>query len=333
MARTDYVRIERAINYLDGNTGRHPALREVADHVGLSEYHFQRLFTRWAGISPKRFLQFQTVAHARELLRDSRSLLEASWDAGLSGPGRLHDLFVNVEAVTPGEYRAGGADLVIHHGVHSTPFGCAFVAVTERGVAGLEFLPDGDESDALETLRERWPLAVFKRDTRITRPVAERIFAARLGTGSPPLGVLLKGTNFQLKVWEALLRIPVGAVATYEDVARLAGDPSAVRAAASAVARNPVAFLIPCHRVIRKTGAFGDYHWGAVRKRAILTWEAGRAGNGEQGTGSAHGAVALEEPQKQALAPAGALVQSVRQARRQHAGVGHKIDHVTGLDR
>ena len=284
---SDYFRVEQAIRFLDAAAPSQPTLGDVAAHVGLSEAHFQRLFTRWAGVSPKRFVQFQTVEHAKRLLRESRSVLGASWDAGLSGGGRLHDLFVSVEALTPGEYKRGGAGLEIAYGVHETPFGDAFIAATPRGVCAMSFLP-GDaareegERAAAADLAAGWPAATRRADADATAPYAERIFAplapAVDGTAPrpAPLGLLLKGTNFQLQVWRALLRVPPGAVTTYEELAAAAGAPSAVRAVASAVARNAVAYLIPCHRVIRKTGAFGQYRWGAERKRAMLVWEGER---------------------------------------------------------
>ncbi|HEX6966486.1 MAG TPA: methylated-DNA--[protein]-cysteine S-methyltransferase [Gemmatimonadaceae bacterium] len=286
-AAQDYARIEQAILYLERQAPRHPALPEIASHVGLSESHFQRLFTRWAGISPKRFLQFQTLAHARQLLAERRSVLDATYEAGLSSAGRLHDLFVTAEAVTPGEFKSGGAGLVIHHGVHDTPFGACVIAVCERGVCALTFLSGRDATEAIAELRARWPNAELQAAPHVTRAYVDRIFAPRRAReADAPLGVLLKGTNFQLKVWEALLRIPMGDAATYEDVAATIGAPKAVRAVGSAVARNPIAYLIPCHRVIRKTGAFGEYRWGPARKRAMLAWEAAqRWGEGERKAG------------------------------------------------
>jgi AraC family transcriptional regulator, regulatory protein of adaptative response / methylated-DNA-[protein]-cysteine methyltransferase len=277
---SDYARIERAIRFLDEQAHRRPSLAEVAASVGLSEFHFQRLFTRWAGISPKRFVQFQTLAHARELLLTSRSVLGAAYDAGLSSAARLHDLTVTIDAVTPGELRRGGAGLDIAYGVHETPFGSAFVARTERGVCALTFVDaEGGRSEAaaLAELEVAWPGAALRADAGATSAVIGRMFSprgARAGAdGTAPLALHVRGTNFQVKVWEALLRVPEGAVVAYGELAAAAGRPSATRAVASAVARNPVAYLIPCHRVIRKTGAFGEYRWGAPRKRAMLAWE------------------------------------------------------------
>jgi len=288
MDTTDYIRIESALAYLSRHAETQPALADVADHVGLSEHHLQRVFTRWAGISPKRFLQFQTVESAKSLLRDSKSVLDTTYSTGLSSGGRLHDLFVTLEAMTPGEFKSGGSGLTIATGFHDSPFGECLVAVTDRGVCGLSFVPDGDRTAALAELESRWPGATVVEDPKATRPIAERIFAAWGGTGwrpgqrasesdvtPTPLSVLVRGTNFQVRVWEALLRIPPGAVTTYEEIASAVGQSGATRAVGSAIARNPVAYLIPCHRVIRKTGAFGNYHWGAARKVAMLMREAG----------------------------------------------------------
>lgn len=272
MLRTDFDRIEQAILYLDERARAQPSLADVASFVGMSESHCQRLFTRWAGISPKRFLQFQTVAHARALLDESRSLLDATYEAGLSSASRLHDLFVTIEAMTPGEYKRGGDGLVIEWGAHDTPFGECVIGTTPRGVCGLHFATDGGVEGAVATLARNWAGARLVERPSTTRPLAERIFGGA-GPARQPLAVLVKGTNFQLKVWEALLRIPVGVVTTYESLASAAGVPRAVRAVGSAVGANPVSYLIPCHRVIRKTGAFGNYGGGIARKRAMLAWE------------------------------------------------------------
>ncbi|OGP78423.1 MAG: 6-O-methylguanine DNA methyltransferase [Deltaproteobacteria bacterium RBG_16_64_85] len=276
MQPADYARIEKAILYLEKNFRRQPGLGEVARTAGLSEYHFHRLFTRWAGISPKRFLQFLTAEYARRLLRESPNVLDAAYEAGLSGPGRLHDLIVNIYAVTPGELKEEGAGLTIRYGVHSSPFGECIVAVTERGVCGLSFLSAGRADEALRDLRNRWGRATLRENPRATKAIADRIFDPSRWRDTPPLALFVQGTNFQVKVWEALVRIPPGCALTYENIAVGVGSPRAVRAVGSAVARNPVGFLIPCHRVLRKTGAFGDYHWGAARKKAILAWEAAK---------------------------------------------------------
>ncbi len=277
MLTLDYARIEKAILFLEENFRRQPALGEIATRVGLSEYHFQRLFRRWAGISPKRFLQYLTAEYARELLQQSRSTLEVAYDAGLSGPGRLHDLLVNVEAMTPGELKRGGEGLAIRYGIGPSPFGECLLALTERGICALSFLVDEGREAAIAELRRRWPGADFREDPAAILPVLRRIFDRSSEPGGSPLSLHLQGTNFQLKVWEALLRIPPGSALSYEDVAAELGTPGAARAVGGAVAQNPVAFLIPCHRVIRRTGAFGEYRWGSARKKALLGWEAARA--------------------------------------------------------
>jgi AraC family transcriptional regulator of adaptative response/methylated-DNA-[protein]-cysteine methyltransferase len=269
----DYSRIERAIHFLEENYHRRPELREVAESVNLSEFHFQRLFRRWAGISPKRFIQFLTLEHAKRLLADSHSVLDATYDAGLSSPGRLHDLFVNLEAMTPGEFKAQGAGLDIRYGFHPSPFGECLLAVTERGICGLGFVASGGRAGTLSDFRGRWPRARFEENWRLTQPYISRIFGGEKSAGARPITLLLHGTNFQIKVWEALLAIPMGRVTTYEALAASLGRAGAARAVGGAVGKNPIAFLIPCHRVIRKVGVTGDYHWGAARKKAMLAWE------------------------------------------------------------
>lgn len=270
----DYARIEQAILYLEENYHRQPELREVAQSVHLSEFHFQRLFRRWAGISPKRFIQFLTLEHAKKLLEGSHSVLDATYDAGLSSPGRLHDLFVNVEAMTPGEYKAKGVGLHIYYGYHPSPFGECLLCVTERGICGLGFADARGRVQALKDFRARWPAAHWEESPHFTQPYAARIFDGQKLNGNRPLTLLLQGTNFQIKVWEALLRIPLGAVIPYEDLAVRVCSARAARAVGGAVGRNPIAFLIPCHRVIRKAGGMGGYHWGLPRKKAMLAWEA-----------------------------------------------------------
>lgn len=267
----DYDRIATAIEFLESNVSRQPPLADVAAHVGLSESQLQRVFTRWAGISPKRFLQHLTAGRAERLLHDGRPVLAAAYEAGLSAPSRLYDLMINATAVTPGEHREHGAGLVIRHAVHESPFGPAFIAVTDRGICQLGFVVDDSGEAELETLRARWRNARVEESTAATRPFIDRIFNGM--TDELPIPIHLKGTNFQLQVWNALLRIPTGSVSTYDGVAREIGSPTAHRAVGTAIGRNPVALLIPCHRVIRKNGDIGDYHWGATRKRAILAWE------------------------------------------------------------
>jgi AraC family transcriptional regulator, regulatory protein of adaptative response / methylated-DNA-[protein]-cysteine methyltransferase len=274
----DYIRIEKAIRYLEANHREQPGLDDLARHLGLSQFHFQRLFRRWVGISPKRFLQFLTVEYAKGLLDESRSLLDVTYESGLSSPGRLHDLFVTIEAMTPGEFKQKGAGLKISWGVHPSPFGDCMLAVTERGICGLAFV-DRNQRAVLADLKSRWPNADFAEKQSLTKKVADNIFKIQKSTSSPPIKLLLLGTNFQLKVWEALVRIPAGHLCSYEDVARLAGSENAIRAAANAVAANPISYLIPCHRVIQKMGVLGNYHWGASRKKAIIVYEAARREN------------------------------------------------------
>jgi AraC family transcriptional regulator of adaptative response/methylated-DNA-[protein]-cysteine methyltransferase len=267
----DYRRIEQAIQYLEKNAHSQPELGEVASAVGLSEYHFQRIFSRWAGISPKRFLQFLTKEGAKEMLAQSENLLDITYGVGLSSLGRLHDLFVTTEAVTPGEYKSGGAGLTIRYGLHDTPFGKALIGVTERGICHLSFV-QGSEGKAIDGLVADWQQAWMLEDHAATAPLVEPIFDLR-ARGNTPLRLYLRGTNFQLKVWEALLRIPPGALTSYEGLAAQAGRPGASRAVGTALGRNPIAVLIPCHRVIRKLGEFGNYRYGAARKKALLVRE------------------------------------------------------------
>jgi AraC family transcriptional regulator, regulatory protein of adaptative response / methylated-DNA-[protein]-cysteine methyltransferase len=270
----DYALVAQAIRYLGQNFQEQPSLEDLASVLHVSPFHLQRVFSRWAGISPKRFLQFLTVDYAKERLTAAQSVLDAAYDAGLSGPGRLYDLFVTVEAVTPGEYKSQGAGLSISVGRHTTPFGECLLATTARGIVALNFL-DSDHTweEAFGELRKSWPAATITVDPSTTAPLAKRIFAPEVNH-LPPLRLLIKGTNFQVKVWEALLRIPPGAICTYSDVARAIQNPQAVRAVGGAVGANAIAYLIPCHRVIRQGGLVSDYRWGATRKRALIGWEA-----------------------------------------------------------
>ena len=272
----DYRRIERSILYLEENVRHQPDLSEVAASVGLSEYHFQRLFTRWAGISPKRFLQFLTKESAKQLL-DRTSILSTTYETGLSGPSRLHDLLVQCEAVTPGEYRSRGAGMLITYGFHPSPFGECLIALTRRGICFLAFV-DGGRKSALEQLRLDWENAVLKEDPTRTRSVVDLVFTPfSLSSGESKtfrsITLHVRGTNFQIKVWEALLRLPPGTAISYESLAEKIHSTRAARAVGNALARNPVAFIIPCHRVLQKTGRVGNYRYGAARKQAILGWE------------------------------------------------------------
>ncbi len=269
--REDYVLIEQAIEYVEANAHHQPELSEIAAAVGLSEFHFQRVFSRWAGISPKHFLQFVTKENAKALLDRSRNLLDTTYEVGLSSLGRLHDLFVTTEAVTPGQYRSRGAGLTIRYGLHPTPFGECLIGQTERGICHLSFVQD-TEGDAIDNLVTDWRQAEMIEDYDTTAPLVEPIFDLSR-RAHQPLHLFLRGTNFQIKVWEALLRIPVGRVATYGQIADEIGQPTAMRAVGGAVGHNPIAVLIPCHRVIRKLGEFGNYRYGSTRKKALLAHE------------------------------------------------------------
>jgi len=274
----DYERIEKAIQFLAENFHSQPSLKEIAAKIHVSEYHFQRLFSRWVGISPKRFLQFLTKEYAKTLLEKSINLLDVTYESGLTSPGRLHDLFVTCEAVTPGEYKARGEGLEIAYGYHATPFGECLLAKTDRGICGLSFVQNNDRRPLFARLAFRWQNAKLVENPDATRPYINRIFNPSEGKNSRPLKLVLSGTNFQIKVWEALIKIPMGAVVSYEGVAALIGMPKASRAVGSAVGSNPVSFVIPCHRVIRKTAEFGNYGGGVARKLAILGWEAVQTG-------------------------------------------------------
>lgn len=271
---SEYERMAAAIHFLEAHAGEQPDLAAAAAHVGWSPFHFQRRFRQWAGVSPKRFLEYLTVTHAKRLLRNGASVLDAALACGLSGPGRLHDHFVGIEAATPGEYRRGGSGLVIRHGVHATPLGNVLIALTPRGICRLEFVDAAGPGAALEALATDWPAASLAPDRTAGAPVAAALFDP---AGEPRRLLLhLRGTNFQLAVWQALLRIPAGAAVSYGDLAAAVGRPGASRATAGAVAANPVAYLIPCHRVLRASGEWGGYRWGSTRKPLLLAWEAAR---------------------------------------------------------
>ncbi|ABW29959.1 methylated-DNA--[protein]-cysteine S-methyltransferase [Acaryochloris marina] len=266
-----YDRISDAITFIRQHHLEQPNLSTIAQHVNLSDYHFQRLFTQWAGISPKRFLQYLTLDYAKSRIDQSQNLLALTAESGLSSPGRLHDLFITLEAMSPGEYRAGGAGLNIRYGIHETPFGYCLIALTPRGICNIHFLPSADEQASQKQLQTDWPQAKIIRDQTATGNVCDQVFAA---SPSSPLALHLKGTNFQIQVWQALLRIPQGELTTYQTLATAMGKPTAARAIGNAVGRNPIAYLIPCHRVIRRTGELGGYRWGCDRKAAMLGWEA-----------------------------------------------------------
>jgi AraC family transcriptional regulator of adaptative response/methylated-DNA-[protein]-cysteine methyltransferase len=272
----DYHRIAQAISFMQQQHLNQPDLVIVAQHIGLSNYHFQRLFTQWAGISPKRFLQYLTVEYAKSKITQTKNLLNLTLDVGLSSPGRLHDLFVNLEAMSPGEFKAGGAGLQIRYGIHDTPFGQALIATTARGVCNLHFLDAIDEQTAEQILRLEWAKAEIIRDQQATQPLHSLIFNPAVFRNQRPLTLLVKGTNFQIQVWRALLSVPFGGITTYQTVADLIDRPTAARAVGNAIGSNPIGYLIPCHRVLRESGELGGYRWGVERKTAILGWEASR---------------------------------------------------------
>lgn len=281
----NYQRIEQAITYLQQNFHHQPELDEVAEKVHISPFHFQRLFSEWAGISPKRFLQFLTVDFLKGKIQETRNLLDAAEAAGLSSQSRVYDLFTTLEAVTPHEYKANGAGITIEYGFHETPFGMCLLGVTERGVCWLAFLKEDEEKAALEAMKEHWHKSLFHCNQELTRTFIKRIFphSSSLGRAVPEvqnqskLHLLVKGTNFQVKVWEALLRLPEGSVTTYQDIARSIHNPNALQAVGSAVGANHIAYLIPCHRVIRKDGILGEYRWSPARKKSIIGWEMAKA--------------------------------------------------------
>jgi AraC family transcriptional regulator of adaptative response/methylated-DNA-[protein]-cysteine methyltransferase len=275
----DYVLIRRAIAFLSQTWTEQPSLERLAQHLGLSPAHCQKLFKRWCGLSPKEFVQAITVDHARSLLEGAASVLEAAYEVGLSGGGRLHDLFVSHEAMTPGDYKRRGAGLRMAYGFHPSPFGEALLIATERGLAGLAFI-DEDKTqtrqDVLADMQARWPKARFVAAPERTAALARQVFDPAAWSQERPVRLVMIGTDFEVRVWEALLRIPMGRAVSYHDIARHLGQPTASRAVGSAVGRNPISFVVPCHRVLRGDGSLGGYHWGLTRKRALIGWETGR---------------------------------------------------------
>jgi AraC family transcriptional regulator, regulatory protein of adaptative response / methylated-DNA-[protein]-cysteine methyltransferase len=268
-----YQLIESIIQHLGDHFQDQPSLEELAALSGLSPQHFQRVFKRWVGISPKQFLKYLTLEYAKSRLDANQSVLDSALDSGLSGPGRLHDLFVSLESITPGEYKAGGADLEIEYGIHPSPFGFVVLAQCERGLCGSFFLPEPSEVLAEEAIKEYWPLARIKNNKSRTLPLSLRLFDPS-GFWDDSVSLFVRGTPFQVQVWRALLEIPPGSLCTYSDIAESIGRPTATRAVASAVGDNPISWLIPCHRVIRKGGYLGGYRWGLPRKKVMLAWEA-----------------------------------------------------------
>jgi len=274
-AADDYEVVRRAIAHIRGNWRAQPEIEQVAEAAAVSATELHHLFRRWCGLTPKAFLQALTLNHARDLLRSSASVLDTAYEVGLSGPGRLHDLFVTHEAMSPGEWKVGGSGLTLTYGFHPSPFGTALVMTTPRGLAGLALADAGRERGALADMRSRWPNARYVEDATATAPTAQRIFNPALWKQEQPLRVVLIGTDFEVRVWEKLLTIPMGRLTTYSDLAASAGAPKAARAVGAAVGKNPICFVVPCHRVVGKSGDITGYHWGLTRKRAMLGWEAG----------------------------------------------------------
>lgn len=280
----NYQRIEKAILYLEQNFLNQPTLDQIADEASVSPFHFQRLFTEWAGISPKRFLQFLTVDYLKGKLQESKNLMDAAEVAGLSSQSRIYDLFTTLEAVTPQEYKLHGKGLRIDYGFHNTPFGLALIGVTERGICWLSFVStEGEPRKQLEIMKEHWHNSIFYENKELTNDFSVKIFSQE-SQKSQRLHVLVKGTNFQVKVWDALLRIPQGQVTTYQTIAQTIQQPKALQAVGSAVGSNHIAYLIPCHRVIRKDGILGEYRWDAIRKKSMIGLEMARSTNSEQRT-------------------------------------------------
>ena len=276
-ALRDYDSVRRAIGFISEQWRTQPTIEAMADAAHLTPDELHHLFRRWAGLTPKDFMQALTLDNAKRLLRDSASVLDAAYDSGLSGPGRLHDLFVTHEAMSPGEWKKGGAGMTLRYGFHPSQFGMAVVNASERGLAGLAFADEGEEMAALADMQRRWPLATYIESFAETAPFAKRIFDSSQWREDQPLRVVLIGTDFEVRVWETLLKIPMGRATTYGDVACKISKPKASRAVGAAVGRNPISFVVPCHRVIGKSGELTGYHWGITRKRAMLGWESGQA--------------------------------------------------------
>jgi AraC family transcriptional regulator, regulatory protein of adaptative response / methylated-DNA-[protein]-cysteine methyltransferase len=275
-AAADYDVVRRAIGHIRGHWREQPEIEAIAEAAGVTPTELHHLFRRWAGLTPKAFLQALTLNGARQLLRDSASVLDATYEVGLSGPGRLHDLFVTHEAMSPGEWKSGGEGLTIRFGFHPSPFGSALVMSTERGLAGLAFADAGEEPAALADMKARWRRASYVEDSARTAATAKRIFDPSQWQAQQPLRVVLIGTDWEVRVWETLLQIPMGRLATYSGIADKVSAPAAARAVGAAVGKNPLAFVVPCHRVVGKAGDLTGYHWGITRKRAMLGWEAGK---------------------------------------------------------
>ena len=275
--QSDYQTILRAVEFLRASRHAQPGLDELAAHLELSPAHCQKLFKRWCGLSPKEFVQFLTIDHARKLLNGSSSVLDTAHEVGLSGGGRLHDLFVSHEAMTPGQYKDRGAGLEIFHGSVPCPFGLAQIMATERGVCGLGFSDDMSSANTtLDDLKSRWPAASFAENKEMITKLATRIFQPKRWRASQPIRLVFIGTEFEIGVWQELLKVGMGRATSYSAIASSIGKPTAQRAVGSAVGRNPISFIVPCHRVLRRDGGLGGYHWGVTRKHAIIGWEAGQ---------------------------------------------------------
>ena len=277
-ALRDYDSVRRAIAFISENWRTQPTIEAMADAAAVTPDELHHLFRRWAGLTPKAFMQALTLDHAKGLLRDSASVLDAALDSGLSGPGRLHDLFVTHESMSPGEWKNGGAGLTLRYGFHPSPFGTAIVIATERGLSGLAFADHGEEQIAFADMTRRWPNATYVHDNEGTAELAARIFNTRLWRPDQPLRVVLIGTDFEVRVWETLLKVPMGRAVSYSDIACKIQSPKASRAVGAAVGRYPVSFVVPCHRALGKSVALTGYHWGITRKQAMLGWEAGQVG-------------------------------------------------------
>ncbi len=272
---SDYEVVRQTIELITEDWQEQPSLDELGKAVGINPNRLQKVFTRWAGLSPKGFLQAVTLDHAKRLLAEDMPLLEASHELGMSGPGRLHDLFVTHEAMSPGTYKSRGEGLLIHYGFHPSPFGLALVMATERGMAGMAFCDPGGEAAALADMSGRWPNAEYRENSALTAPYAARSFQLQNWDEAQPLKIVFIGTDFEIRVWQGLLDIPLGKATTYSELANRIGKPKAPRAVGAAVGKNPLSFVVPCHRVVGKSGALTGYHWGITRKRAMLGWEAG----------------------------------------------------------
>lgn len=272
---SDYFRIAKAIDFIASHTEEQPSLESISRQIHLSPFHFQRLFRSWAGITPKRFLEILTLEHAKALLAESTSLLQASAEVGLSSSSRLHDHFVHLDAITPGQFKSKGRGLSIQYGMHDTPFGITFIAMTRNGICDIAFINFQEKDKHLDDLRTRWPHADINMDQGKTRTAINSLFTAPRNWDRP-LSLYVSGTNFQVRVWTALLKIPMGKVVSYAHIAAAIDRPKSVRAVGQAVAANPIAFVIPCHRVIHRDGRLGDYRWGPTRKQAMLAWETAR---------------------------------------------------------